>query len=137
MKTSGRIIRLILILVLSTLCFEAWAEGEGEGEKKKERKKTRTVIRHFVLNTGDRPQPQSVEPVVGESDLSEGYLDLQFTADLGTVVITVTNSYGNVVDQHAMNTDIVKGAVLNLPDPDDTYELVIEGGQYLGLGTIF
>lgn len=99
-------------------------------------KKTRTIIRHIILDEG-RPEPLSADPVIGESDKEEGYTELTFNEGYGYVTVRITDSAGNVVDQLVLNTDVQRYAVLSLPDPNETYELSIEGSEYLGYGTIY
>jgi hypothetical protein len=78
----------------------------------------------------------TIEPVICMADKDAGYVEITFSIDLGVVLVQLTNSDGDIVDEVSVDTSIDNYAMLSIYDPDDSYALTIESDQYYGVGNI-
>jgi hypothetical protein len=126
MKKSAFIIilRLLILPAILLASIEAFSES------------TKVVINQSNAEQG-RPKVRTLfEPVICIADKDGGYVEINFSINLGTVLIQLTNSDGELVDEVSLDTSIENFAILSIDDPDDSYTLTIESDQYYGEGFI-
>jgi hypothetical protein len=122
MKRFVFISQLLLVFLLLASSTEAFSAAR------------RVNVRHYPISA-DQPRTRT-EPVICIADKDAGYVELHFAGSMGELHITLSDSYGNVVDEISLDTSIENFAILNILDPEESYMLAIEGERYFGEGLI-
>jgi hypothetical protein len=122
MKKSTFILKLLITAILLVPSIKAFAG--------------RTQVKIEQYTEGEGAPTIRTDPVICFADKEAGYVEVSFRRNFGVVSIEVINSIGNVVSNVTIDTSVDRFATLNINDPDESYTIEIEGGNYRGNGVI-
>lgn len=125
----------ITVLILSLLLGN-WVNTFGAMNFEGPDHSEKTKIDIILANGHDsnlRPRSEVPQPSI-TAELFADQLAFYFDDPVGEVVVTVTNSCGQVVSACTCNTDFEPMTILIVPTDPDFYRIELEGAGFKGYG---
>jgi len=91
---------------------------------------------HWLGRWGLGRSIDSTIPIIGNVDETTGTLTLEFTKNLGDVMVTVTDSSGNIVYQESVSTHETPNWTVTLDPSDQNGTVTVTDGVNLVYGEI-